>query len=248
MLGSLNLPLDRLPQWVPDRVRLYLSHTEAGVSFRALARDVGLNASTVLRQVRRFENRRDDPLLDDALDTLSRASRDGPPTDAPVPTDQDRKDPPGMTAPIRAQTLMTDETQLLREARRVLRRLVEPGSVLAFAPEMEKAVVLREFPDGRSKRTAVLDRATAQAFSLKDWIACRKAGRISTYEITSAGRAALRRMMDEDERRAAAERGTPGGTLGGIPGLAEAATPFADQHRSWGTRTVVDEDGPRRAR
>ncbi len=214
------------------------------MSFRALARDVGLNASTVLRQVRRFENRRDDPLLDDALDTLSRASRDGRPTDAPDLTEHDRKDPPGMTAPIRAQALMTDETQLLREARRVLRRLVEPGSVLAFAPEMEKAVVLREFPDGRSTRTAVLDRATAQAFSLKDWIACRKAGRISTYEITSAGRAALRRMMDEDERRAAAEREIPGGT----PGLAEAATPFADQHRSWGTRTVVDEDGPRRAR
>jgi hypothetical protein len=225
---------------VPDRVRLYLSHTEAGVPLRALARRVGLNASTVLRQVRRFESRRDDPLLDDALQALSRASRDAPPGDAPDPKDHDRKDPPSMTAPIRAQALMTDELQLQREARRVLRRLVEPGSVLAFAPEMEKAVVLREQPDGRSTRTAVLDRATAQAFSLKDWIACRKAGRISTYEITSAGRAALRRMLDEDARRQVPDRGAPG--------LAEAATPFADQHRIWGEREVIDEEGPRRAR
>ena len=49
------------------RVRLYLSHTEDGVSIRALARKVGLNASTVMRQVRRFEMRRDDPLMDEAL-------------------------------------------------------------------------------------------------------------------------------------------------------------------------------------
>ncbi len=39
-----------LPDWLPDRVRLYLSHTEEGVSIRALARQVGLNASTVMRQ------------------------------------------------------------------------------------------------------------------------------------------------------------------------------------------------------
>jgi hypothetical protein len=64
----------RMPDWVPDRVRLYLSHTEDGVSIRALARKVGLNASTVMRQVRRFEMRRDDPLMDEALSLLSQGS------------------------------------------------------------------------------------------------------------------------------------------------------------------------------
>ena len=217
-----------LPNWLPDRVRLYLSHTELGVSLRALARATGLNASTVLRQVRRFENRREDPLMDEALSALARASR-------PDLHDHSAKESAAMSAHHRDLTAVTDEAQIEREGRRVLRRLIEPGAVLAFAADMEKAVVLREFPDGRSARTAVLDRAIAQAMSVKDWIQCRKTGRISTYEITPAGRAALKRMLDAEERSEAG-------------GLAEAATPFADQHRVWEERKVVDEDGPRRAR
>lgn len=127
-----------------------------------------------------------------------------------------------------------DEQSLMREGKRVLRRLVEPGAVMAIAPDMEMAAVLRELPDGRSLRTAVLSRSVAQAFTLKDWIALRKSGRISTYEVTAAGRAALRRMVEEDER----ER----------HGMAEAAQPFGDQHRLWGEREVVDESGRRRVR
>ncbi len=127
-----------------------------------------------------------------------------------------------------------DESALAREGRRILRRLAEPGAVMAIAPEMEKAVVLREFPDGRNMRTGVLDRAVAQAFTLKDWIACRKAGRVSTYEITSVGRAALKRMIDEEDNRR--------------QGMSEAATPFGDQHRVWGERDVIDDEGPRRVR
>lgn len=127
-----------------------------------------------------------------------------------------------------------DESALAREGRRILRRLAEPGAVMAIAPEMEKAVVLREFPDGRNMRTGVLDRAVAQAFTLKDWIACRKAGRVSTYEITSVGRAALKRMIDEEDSRR--------------QGMSEAATPFGDQHRVWGERDVIDDEGPRRVR
>jgi hypothetical protein len=210
-------------------VRLYLSHTECGRSLRALAREAGINASTVLRQVRRYESRRDDPLMDGALAALARAAEGGP-------DDLQEKDMIPMSAPIRDLAAMPDEMQLLREGRRVLRRLAEPGTVLAFAPEMEKAVVMREFPDGHSVRTAILDRVMAQAFSLKDWISCRKAGRISTYEITAAGRAALKRMLDEDDRR----------RQGG--GLEEAAQPFADQHRLWGERAIAEEDGLRRTR
>lgn len=105
---------------------------------------------------------------------------------------------------------------------------------MAIAPEMDKAVVLRDMPDGRSLRTAVLERAVAHAFTLKDWITCRKPGRVSTYEITSAGRAALRRMIDEEDRR----RQSP----------PDASAAFGDQHRVWGERTVMEEDGPRKLR
>jgi transposase-like protein len=221
-----------LPVWVPDRVRLYLSHTEEGVSIRALARQVGLNASTVMRQVRRFEARRDDPLMDEALSSLTRGT--------PLPSDPDRKEASGMSAPIRALPPIADETTLAREGRRILRRLAEPGAVLAIAADMEKAVVMREFPDGRSARTGVMDRAVAQAFTLKDWIQCRKAGRVSTYEITSAGRSALRRMIEEeDARRQEAMQGE---------GMAEAGAVFAGQHRIWGQRQVMDDAGPRRIR
>lgn len=45
----------------------YLRHVEEGVSIRALARELGCHASTVLRRIRKFENRRDDPLVDAAL-------------------------------------------------------------------------------------------------------------------------------------------------------------------------------------
>ncbi|MCB1311526.1 MAG: helix-turn-helix domain-containing protein, partial [Sedimentitalea sp.] len=55
------------PGWVPEGARRYLAHTENGKSIRELARDAGCHASTVLRQIRRMETRRDDPLVDAAL-------------------------------------------------------------------------------------------------------------------------------------------------------------------------------------
>jgi transposase-like protein len=217
-----------LPAWLPSAVRLYLDHVEEGTSFRAIARREGMHASTILRQVRRFEVRREDPLMEEALAALSRI--------APRTTDDPaRKDQP-MSAEPRSGLLpdLTDESVLAREGRRVLRRLSEPRALMAIAPEMDKAVILRELPDGRSLRTAVLDRTVAQACILKDWIACRKPGRVSTYEITAAGRAALKRMTGEDDRR---RQGQP-----------EAATPFADQHRHWDEREVADGAGAQRLR
>lgn len=220
-----------LPSWLPGAVRLYLDHTEDGVSLRALARREGCHASTVMRHVRRYENRRDDPLMDAALAALAR----NPAQDlAQDPQNPVNKDADPMTFTIRNDACAMDETTLAREGLRILRRLVEPGAVLAIAPDMEKAVVMREFADGRAARTGVVERLVAQAFVLKDWIACRKPGRVATYEITSVGRAALRRMTDEDDRAQ--------------NGMAEAATPFGDQHRVWDDRVVQSEHGPRRMR
>lgn len=210
------------PAWLPEAVRLYLDHTSEGLSLRALARRHGCHASTVMRQVRRYENRRDDPLVDEALLALSH----GPGAER-LPK---RKDAP-MSAPIRRNAMTLDDTVIAQEARRILRRLAEPGAVLAIAPDMEKAAVLREFADGRTARVAVVDRAVAQAFALKDWIACRKPGRVATYDITTAGRAALKRFAALEDH-----------------GMAEAATPFADQHRDVTTRSFDSGDGPRRLR
>ena len=74
MLQSPRTTLDiAVPEWVPAPAITYLAHTETGVSIRALARDLGCHASTVLRQIRRMEMRRDDPLIDSALRTLGRS-------------------------------------------------------------------------------------------------------------------------------------------------------------------------------
>ncbi len=215
-----------LPAWLPDSVRLYLSHVEKGMSLRELARLEGCHASTILRQVRRFESRRDDPLVDEALLSLAQLTY----TDAPTLA---RKDNTEMTAALRPDPTLSDEATIEREARRILRRLCEPGAMLAIAAEMERAVVLRDLPGGKPARIAVVDRVIAQAFALKDWISCRGSGRVTTYEITATGRAALKRLLAADEHARA--------------GFAEAATPFAEQHRVWGEREI-DEDGDGAAR
>ena len=123
-----------------------------------------------------------------------------------------------MTAAFSPPRTPTEET-LDREARRVLRRLNEPGACLAIAKDMEKAVVARDSADGRTMRTAVVDREIAEAMALKDWIKCQTQGRIARYRITQSGRSALKRLIAQDE----ATR----------HGFEEASAPFADQHRDY---------------
>ncbi len=57
----------RLPKWVPQEAKRYLAHTESGDTIRELARKGGCAPSTVMRQVRKLEQKRDDPLIDEAL-------------------------------------------------------------------------------------------------------------------------------------------------------------------------------------
>ena len=175
-------PVDQLPDWVPSAVRLYLNHTEGGLSLREIARAEGVHASTVLRQVRRFENRRDDPLVDGALGRLKQSP--------------DEAAPPPSAA----------EATLDAEARRLLPKLAEPGALLVVAPDMDRAVVLREGAGGTT-RLAVLDRAVAEAFALRAWIACVQSGRVLRYEMTAPGRAALRRLTGGEAAPSASQRG-----------------------------------------
>lgn len=182
-----------LPRWVPDAARIYLAHVEEGHSIRELARQAGCHASTVLRQVRRIETRRDDPLIDAALLSLGA-------TTVQLGAIHSRKDEDPMNAAVNTPT-PPDGATLAREARRVLRRLCESGAVLAVAAEMDKAVVVRDTGDGGSTRTAVVDSPIAQAMALKEWIACDEPGRISRYRITAAGRQELQRLVAQQENK-----------------------------------------------
>lgn len=119
-----------------------------------------------------------------------------------------------------------------REARRILRRLCEKGAFLAVAPNMEKAVVLREVVPGKQNRIAVVDRDVAHAFALQEWISCEKAGKIACYAITAVGRAALKRLLTEER-----------GAREPKAGFAEAQAPFQEQHRFFAERTVLADDG-----
>lgn len=212
-----------LPAWLPETAKLYLRHVEDGCSIRALARNEGCHASTVLRRVRRYENRRDDPLVDEALDALGRAADARPETEI-----HSEREGSNMTVTLRPAERMPEASAIDREGRRVLRRLCEAGTLLAVAPDLDKAAVLKG-----AMKVAVVDRSFARAFALKDWIAVEKPGRVTTYAITHAGRAALRRMIS-------AEAGDAG----------EAGDAYGAQHREWGERNVMDRDArqPRRMR
>ena len=61
-----------MPVWMPHAVKLYLAHTEHGHSIRSLARYSGVHPSTVSRSVRKIETLRDDPLIDRAVQELSK--------------------------------------------------------------------------------------------------------------------------------------------------------------------------------
>lgn len=190
---------DSMPVWVPQSVRNYLAHTEGGTSIRELAREDGCHASTVLRQVRKLETRRDDPLVDAALRTLGAYQRAASGIDAV----QNQGSTPMANGSFDAP--LTDAQTLAREGARVLRRLCEKGALLAVAENMEKAVVVRDGAAGASTRTGVVDRVVAEAMALKGWIATKESGTVSRYRITSAGRAALADLLARAESRKATE-------------------------------------------
>jgi hypothetical protein len=207
---------------VPKPAQIYLAHTEAGLPIRALARLSGCHASTILRQIRRVETRRDDPLVDAALRNLGAHHFDTGATGA----GSIRKEDKNMSF---ASKITADEDNFDQDALRVLRRLCETGAVLAVAADMDKAVIVRNGANGKSTRTAVVDRGIAQAMALKNWISSQTSGRIVRYKITPKGRNALSKMLESQETAQ-------------NQGMAEDQADFADQHRIWGEKVLPDTD------
>jgi hypothetical protein len=217
------------PFCVPDAAWQYIMHITTGISMRALARAHGQAPSTICRRVRALETRRDDPLLDEALTALAQYKG------AEFFNPSSIQEPPRMTFPFRSPK--PDDAFVIREARRILRRLCEPSAILVVADDMNKAIVLRQHPDGEQTRTAVVDRDIAQAFCLNEWIACKTNGkRVAKYVITATGKTALRRLIDQDRktRRKTTDNRT------------DAHSSFQGQHITWGTRTISDDAGGRK--
>lgn len=187
-----------LPDWVPQPVQLYLAHTEGGASIRALARAVGAHPSTVLRQVRRTEGLRDDPLADAGLLRLGRRWRA-------------LAGHPFAQSPRQELLPMTDgpdaDAMLERQTFRALKALMEPRTILVIADGVEDAVVVHDAGGDRPVRRAVVGRAVAEALVLRGFIEGRQTGRLARYSITAAGRAETGRLMAERESLRVARRG-----------------------------------------
>ncbi|MEC7256746.1 MAG: DUF6456 domain-containing protein [Pseudomonadota bacterium] len=239
MVDSHILP--RAPRWVPKNAWRYLLHTEHELSIRDLARAAQCHASTILRQIRRIETRRDDPLVDAALVSLARTYF---PEIDPVSgiAKLSRKMKKGMYVMENERKTaddLPDTVTLNAEAARVLRRLCETGAVLAVAENMEKAVVVRDDGTGANARTAVVDSGVARAMALKQWIHCANPGRLSRYYITATGRSALGKLVAEQEnqRRSDVE-----------VGFAEERQTFNGKGSTEITIVDPDDERPRRVR
>ena len=221
--------IDTLPDWVSSSTSTYLQHVCLGVPIRELARRSGCHASTILRQVRKIETDRDDPLKDEALNRLS-ASYIAFVQKSPNKTEQEMSS-------VAARELVQNESDVEKEARRILRRLCEANTFLLVSPEMEKAAVFKESVPGRRTRIAVVERKVAQVFALKDWIEGKHSGRVGKYKITNAGKSALKRLLSEDRKR-----------RGPSTAYTDSTSPFQDQHREDGERYVAEADGVRKLR
>lgn len=211
-------PLDRaIPAWVPRPALHYLAHTEVGLPIRELAREAGCHASTILRQIRSFESRREDPLVDAALCRLGRHVR---PKRPGSPLKETRMTSPQTNAPT-DDTLT--EAQLRKDGAQVLRRLCETGAFLVVAANMDKAVILRDRGSQDPTRTGIVEKPVAEALALKGWIHCASAGRIARYAITAAGRNMLGHLLAEAENSAM--------------GFADAQAPFSGTDAPGNTAT-----------
>lgn len=183
-----------LPDWVSAEVFRYLEHTVAQVSIRELARKGDCHPSTVLRQIRRLEQRREDPLVDGCLDALSGAysgasKREG----------------------AREKIFFSKE-----DIARCLTHLAQPGAVLVAGRGMGKAVVVRDV--GKTVQQSIVDRRTVEMLALVEWISCFSAGQVFRYRITKEGRNALAEYLAEAEnqRRRRSETLTQSGISGVI--------------------------------
>ena len=218
---------------LPDAVQCYIAHTSGGLSLRQVAGITGRVPSTILRQVRRIEQRRDDTLFDEALDAV------GSTVMSTLSPSEPGKEWTSMLNNAKTKEDIHD-TEVEREARRILRRLCEKDAFLAVAGDMDKAVVIRESVPGRHTRTAVVARDIVQKFALNDWIECVSRSRISRYAISNTGRTALKRMLEEDRQTKARKSGD-----------VSRITPFAAQHQDMSDRPVqrgeAGENPPRQS-
>ena len=200
----------------PEDINYYLRHIEGGETIRALAREAGCHASTILRRIRRIEQRREDPLVDRAL---------GQAVDGRGGSE--------------AEQCSRRETE---QFRRILRRLCEHGAVMVVSEAMEKAIVVRQdirtaiLDRAIAEKMAMNGWMILKATGRMRHYAISAAGRDVLKAATRGNPGgAVPRQAEFHEAAAVAS-----------DGFAEAPTGFdhAEKHRIWEERDIKDpEDG-----
>lgn len=214
--GTASLPASELP----DDARLYLRHVEEGQSIRALARSEGCHASTILRRIRRFEARRDDPLVDGALTEAAERPR------------------------------QLDDRQVLRILRRlaepgaVLVTADGMDKAIVSRDDIRTAVLDRWTAEVMALKGWVVPSAAPGRMQR---YAIAPAGRDALRAMLQSPR--QRKAVPGPADFTEASPVAPDTAPDTAPGMAEAAAGFdhADRHRVWEKRVIQDpEDGRRR--
>ena len=188
-----GVPHSKMPVWMPHAVKLYLAHTEHGHSIRSLARYSGVHPSTVSRSVRKIETLRDDPLIDRAVQELSKYCLEAAPRrleDKPMSFHNPDPNPLCYPASLDAPSITA------------LRYLARKNTVLALAQGLELAVIVREAVAGQVEKLGTLDRAQVMAMTMQDWLKCDDPqARIMRFHLTEAGLKLLARIEDTDSNK-----------------------------------------------
>lgn len=210
------------PSQIKRDVALYACHVEDGESLSSIGRRHCFAPSTVLRAVRRIEDRREDPLFEELLDRLGDPS-------TPASSEADQKE-----TRVQPRTdSAIEKREFDRECRRILRKLEEPKAFLLVAKGAPKAGVFS--PSNKfAKPVAMAPGPLAQAMLSHDLIAKKHTqGQTARYEITDAGRARLARLTGRVREREAPQDGP---------------SAFAFQHQVDGERVLAEEDTGKESR
>lgn len=166
---------------LPEAARRYLAHTAEGRPIRDIAREAGCHASTVLRQVRKLESLRDDPLIDRMLGGSGTAPDD-----------------------------MTTNLAQLDAATVALRQLCEPRAMLLYSKDLPQPAIIKTVGEGETLVLGTINVDLAAALVLRNWIAQVGGTSVKRYRATAEGRSSLPGLVAARDARASRPLGAPG--------------------------------------
>jgi hypothetical protein len=163
-----------VPSWVPIDVRNYVFHTEMGQPIRVLARSQACHASTIMRQIRKVEGRRDDPLVDGAIKALAEEGA-------------------GAHTATELELMQALRRLAMPQAMLAVALGMEQAVILQDTPKGEHDHGAK-LPSGTAMSLALRGWISA----------AQTVGRVLRYRITPAGRVALRELTAQTENQARA--------------------------------------------